>query len=625
MRFCVRAGACLVGVVGVVGVVACHGPPPVVALEPPPTLGVGFVDLTTPFGAPFFVHPGDSAGALPEVTVGSFADVDGDGATDVVLSPSGGLPGRLAVVYSWNDATAQLRPRPDIALPPGAPIVAALDLDGDGVTDLLTKAEVAWGEGAGVFAYPAVLVPDAASTFRFDALALVDLDADGWLDVLAGSGRCCPGCADLHPLLRVGARTFVDRPDLVQDAVPVRAWAVVAAPLGPGELVIAALGLPCPGPVGPVFYEAAGRGADELPRFAPKADLVAPGSYAGGSVGVNAPMGAAVGDLNGDGRPELALSFDSDHKLYTGRDAFPLGDATGRTGFGRVASATGDDMIPWAVAFVDVDRDGRDDVVTAHGNDFDGAVSAATPQHATLHWNGGRLRFADLTALSGLSRPGQWRSLSVGDLDADGAADLIVGGEGETPRVYHNVIATGNHGFALRLAGTTSNHLGIGARVEVLVADGGPVQHHLAIGPFSPQAVSEPLVFVGTGSALAAARVTITWPSGVVQELLDVPTGGVVTVVEPRLFALEPAGRHLPADGQSVAAVRVTPHALDGSVRAAAEVRAELHGPGQLVGPIRDGDGWLVQLVAPATPGSTVIAVTVDGVPVGVRPRIWWD
>ena len=46
------------------------------------------------------------------------------------------------------------------------------------------------------------------------------------------------------------------------------------------------------------------------------------------------------------------------------------------------------------------------------------------------------------------------------------------------PRILHNRIDTGNQGFGLRLRGTTSNPYGIGARIEVTVAPGAPVQHH---------------------------------------------------------------------------------------------------------------------------------------------------
>ena len=38
-----------------------------------------------------------------------------------------------------------------------------------------------------------------------------------------------------------------------------------------------------------------------------------------------------------------------------------------------------------------------------------------------------------------------------------------------------------------------------------------------------------------------------------------------------------------------------------------------------------DGAAFVVRLRAPSAPGSSVVEVRVDGAPVAVRPRVWWD
>ena len=108
-------------------------------------------------------------------------------------------------------------------------------------------------------------------------------------------------------------------------------------------------------------------------------------------------------------------------------------------------------------------------------------------QDVTLHLARGPHCFEDATALSGIQQPGNWRSLTVGDLEGDGDADIIVGGSG-TPRVYRNEIETGNHHLALRLRGHTSNRLGVGAvvRVEAEQAIVGQPQYAGHIGFHSP-------------------------------------------------------------------------------------------------------------------------------------------
>ena len=134
----------------------------------------------------------------------------------------------------------------------------------------------------------------------------------------------------------------------------------------------------------------------------------------------------------------------------------------------------------------------------------------------------------------------------------------------------------------------------------------------------SPVVGVEPWVFVGTGALDRAPRVRVTWPSGVVQELADLAAGRAHVVTEPVGFAVEPASRHVPADGASAATLRVT------LPRAESALAARLRGPGELT-VARDGAAWVVRVVAPRAAGSSTVTLTVDGVDLRVRPRLWWD
>jgi hypothetical protein len=252
---------------------------------------------------------------------------------------------------------------------------------------------------------------------------------------------------------------------------------------------------------------------------------------------------------------------------------------------------------------------------------------AVGPQRVRALWNAGNFRWVDVTAALRLDRLGQWRSLTLGDLEGDGDADLIVGGLGEMPRVYRNDAVTGRHGFSLRLRGATSNTLGVGARVEVYVREGDPPRRYVAGGTASPFAASEPLVFVGLGEATRAARVRVTWPSGLAQDVADLAAGVLHTVVEPALLAVEPPSRHLSAAARDDATVRVTPRNPDGSVRRGAAVTATVTAGAARIEqpPMWDGAAFVVRLRAPSAPGSSVVEVRVDGAPVAVRPRVWWD
>lgn len=612
------------------------------ALHPPTSLGAGFVDITPalPAGFPSAVGRDDE----PIGTAGALVDLDGDGLAELLLSvandrtPSSGT----ALVYRFDEAASRFVPGPSVPISDRALVLAAADLDGDGVADLLTGMEdprIVWGERGGAFGSSTRL--ESPSLIRggtsIGAVALEDLDDDGWLDLLLGNARCCPTCQALHPFLRTGTRTFVDRPDLVLENPVGGLYTVMATTLGPRGRMLGALGDGC-GERPPAFFRASSMDADGLPRFAAfdptPPDAVfrheASAERPCPSIDCRSPMGAAWGDLDGDGQLDLTVSLDPLQAFFRGGPEWLMADRSAGTAMEAIRADGGRAMKPWGTALIDLDLDGRADVVTVHGDDHESATNPASfvgPQHATVHWNGGDFHFTDLTALSRLGRRGQWRSLFVGDLDRDGDADLVVGGLGETPRVYRNAIATGNAGLALRLRGTTSNALGLGARVTVWPSDAGPSQSYPVGGSASPYVVSDPLVFVGLGELRAAARVRVTWPSGTVQELRGLRAGTVHLVEEPSLIDITPSTRHLPADGHSEAVLRITPRALDGSVRTEAWVEAEvIHGSGRVAAPAaREGDAWVVRVVSPSAQGSGVVVVRVDGVAAGVRPRIWWD
>jgi hypothetical protein len=202
-----------------------------------------------------------------------------------------------------------------------------------------------------------------------------------------------------------------------------------------------------------------------------------------------------------------------------------------------------------------------------------------------------------------------------------------VGGQSELPRVYRNDVAAGGNGFALRLHGTTSNHLGMGAQVTVWPESASAPQYYVMGGVASPYQFSQPLVFVGLGAATSAARVRVTWPSGTVQELVDVAAAQIHDVTEPAVVIVDPPSRHLPADGASFATVTITPRDPNGSLRAATTVElTRLDGGAPApIAVTRDGDTWTAQVLAPATAGSTAIETRIDGVVVGISPRIFWD
>lgn len=601
---------------------------------PPTTLGPGFVELPYALAAGVtLAPPGHPSNDPLGLTGGVAADLDGDGAAEILMGAvSAG--GRTAMIAFRRGADGGLASFELPGVGSGLPL-ALVDLDGDGFVDLLQNApSIAWGLGGGRFTAPLALDPAGDEVM---GAAVADIDGDGWLDLLVGNRRCCAKCGSLRVLLREGPRRYAYHPELVPLNPTGGAYAVMANPLGPDPMVLATY-TTCSRSE-PVFFRPASLTAQGLPLFEdfdptpPDAGFRAASPIPCPSAACRIPMGSFVGYVDEDDQVDLALSLNPEHALFRGATRYPLAEANPRSSFVFIpGTATARSMLAWGTAFIDLDRDGRPDAINVHGDDGianPGDPTYVGPQHVTAHWNAGAFRLDEITALTHLgAHGGQWRSLFVGDFDGDADADLVVGGNGFAPVVYRNDVATPHRGLSIRLRGATSNAAGLGARVTVWARASSAPQRFMMGGIASPHSVSDAIVFVGLGDEPRAARVRVDWPSGVVQEVADLDAGRAHTIEEPPLFAVEPASRHVAADGASVATLRVTPRSPDGSVRAGARVAVAItHGAGEVLGVEADpGTGGAVARVrAPSRPGSARVEVRIDGVASPVHPRLWWD
>jgi hypothetical protein len=256
-----------------------------------------------------------------------------------------------------------------------------------------------------------------------------------------------------------------------------------------------------------------------------------------------AGMGIDAADLYGDGWLDAYvthLDFEL-NRLYHNNHDESFDDATFSSGLGNKATL----LSGVSGKLFDYDNDGWIDIFQANGSMLDNVAL----YHTEVTWkepklmfrNQGAGKFEKVSEQLGpdFMKPIVGRGSAVADFDNDGDLDIAISNSNDRPELLRNDGGNANHWLEVMLMGVKSNRDGRGAALKLSTE--GFVEYRQAQGGMSYMSAQDPRIHFGLGQRKTVESLEITWPSGVVDKLANVPIDQVITIKEgtgivPRSF-----------------------------------------------------------------------------------------
>ena len=235
-----------------------------------------------------------------------------------------------------------------------------------------------------------------------------------------------------------------------------------------------------------------------------------------------ATEGIAVLDFNKDGWMDIAVTHAGAPGLTLWRNVAGPQNAGRR--FERVPLPLDGATRGWGVAAIDVDNDGWLDLAAV--------VETSAGPRVKVFRNQGDGTYEDVSHVLGLDsvllkNP---RGVIAADVDGDGATDLIVIQENAGPVLLRNMGANKNHFIRLDLSGYADNKTALGSKIEIFAA--GQWQKWELAGASGLATQAAPQVLVGLGDADHIDLLRILWPTGILQDEIDLPHTRVIAMKE---------------------------------------------------------------------------------------------
>jgi hypothetical protein len=247
-----------------------------------------------------------------------------------------------------------------------------------------------------------------------------------------------------------------------------------------------------------------------------------PPQHVGQDEQLPATVGIAVLDYNKDGWMDIAVTHAGAPGLTLWRNVEGPNHVGRR--FERVELPLHGALRGWGLTPVDIDNDGWIDLAAI-------VETKAGPQVRVFR-NCGDGTFEDVSHALGLDKVklSAPRGLVAADVAGDGAADLIVTQLNAPPVLLRNVGANKNHFVRLDLSGYADNKTALGVKVEVFSS--GHWQKWELAGASGYQTQAPPQILVGLGDAEGIDLLRILWPTGVLQDEIDLPHQPVIAMKE---------------------------------------------------------------------------------------------
>ncbi len=428
-------------------------------------------------------------------------DFDNDSCwMDIFVIGDGGLPN--ALYHNNGDNTFQeIAESAGIANTPKARGCVWFDYDNDGWRDLYVTCDgpnFLFANNGDCTFTDVSQQAGVADDLHGTSIAIADYDHDGWLDIYVANWGRPASLLVFNPAPRTN-RLYRNLGD--------GTFEEVAQPAGVADDGIAwgAIFFDYDNDTWPDLFVANDHGPDKLYRNKGNGTFQDVSNESGIVTQIRGKptgaMGLCVGDYDNDTDLDLFVTNYDEDLLWRNN-----GDGT----FSNVAEEVGvaNEGVGWYASFVDFDMDGDSDLYVVNGD-----VDNSQKTNVNRLYENHQGQFVDKAEAYNLGVNAVARGATAGDFDNDGDVDFyIVNNTGNT--LLKNNVNPSNNRIKVRLRGTESNRDGIGARVEVKIADHIQTQE-LVCGTGFLGSDSLEMEF-GLAKANRIDSITVKWPSGIV-------------------------------------------------------------------------------------------------------------